>query len=144
KARATKLTANAIAKRVNTPRTGGKVPRQLFNPNTAFVQSGGKKQKKQPVAPRRGRRRNLAINEIRRYQRSADLLIPKKSFQRLVRKIVSEHATDLRIQASAMAALQTASEAYLVSFFEDINCCAIHAKRVTVQSKDIKLALMIR
>ena len=42
------------------------------------------------------------------------------------------------------ASLQEASEAFLVSLFEDTNLCAIHAKRVTVMAKDMQLALRIR
>ena len=34
-------------------------------------------------------------------------------------------------------ALQEAAEAYLVSLFEDTNLAAIHAKRVTIQPKDL-------
>ena len=51
---------------------------------------------------------------------------------------------DLRFQSSAVAALQEASEAYLVGLFEDTNLCAIHAKRVTIMPKDIQLARRIR
>jgi len=51
---------------------------------------------------------------------------------------------DLRVQAAAMLALQEASEAYLVSLFEDTNLCAIHARRVTIFPKDIQLARRIR
>ena len=66
-------------------------------------------------------------------------------FQRLVREILYEIPTRVdRIQAKAIAALQEATEAYLVGLFEDANLCAIHAKRVTLQPKDIKLALRIR
>lgn len=45
---------------------------------------------------------------------------------------------------TAILALQEASEAYLVSLFEDTNLCAIHAKRVTIMPKDIQLARRIR
>ena len=41
-------------------------------------------------------------------------------------------------------ALQEASEAYLVGLFEDTNLCAIHAKRVTIMSKDMKLSCRLR
>jgi len=41
-------------------------------------------------------------------------------------------------------ALQEAAEAYLLGLFQDAQLCAIHAKRVTVMSKDIQLALRIR
>jgi len=37
-------------------------------------------------------------------------------------------------------ALQEAAEASLVSLFEDTNLTAIHAKRVTIQPKDLALA----
>jgi histone H3/H4 len=39
---------------------------------------------------------------------------------------------------------QEASEAYLTSLFEDTNLLALHAKRVTVMQKDMKLARRIR
>ena len=50
----------------------------------------------------------------------------------------------IRFQSSALGALQESVEAYLVSLFEDTNLCAIHAKRVTIQSKDIQLARRLR
>ncbi len=50
----------------------------------------------------------------------------------------------MRFQSGAVLALQEASEAFLVSLFEDANLCAIHAKRVTIMAKDIQLALRIR
>ena len=80
------------------------------------------------------------MREIRRYQKSTDLLIRKAPFQRGVREVAQAFKADLRFQASAVGALQEAAEAYLVSLFEDTNLCAIHAKRVTIQSKDMSLA----
>jgi len=94
--------------------------------------------------PHRYRPGTVALREIRRYQKSTDLLIRKLPFQRLVREIAQDFKTDLRFQSSAVAALQEASEAYLVGLFEDTNLCAIHAKRVTIMSKDIQLARRIR
>jgi Core histone H2A/H2B/H3/H4 len=47
----------------------------------------------------------------------------------------AEFKSDLRFQSTAILALQEASEAYLVSLFEDTNLCAIHAKRVTIMPK---------
>jgi histone H3/H4 len=51
---------------------------------------------------------------------------------------------DLRFQSHAVLALQEAAEAYLVGLFEDTNLCAVHAKRVTIMSKDVHLARRIR
>jgi histone H3/H4 len=79
-------------------------------------------------------------SEIRRYQKSTELLIRKLPFQRLVQEIAQDFKTDLRFQSAAIGALQESSEAYLVSFFEDTNLCAIHAKCVTITPKEIQLA----
>ena len=49
-----------------------------------------------------------------------------------------------RYRPGTVALRQEAAEAYLVSLFEDTNLCAIHAKRVTIQPKDIQLARRIR
>jgi histone H3/H4 len=86
----------------------------------------------------------VALREIRRYQKSTELLIRKLPFQRLVREIAQDFKTNLRFQSSAIACLQEAAEAYLVGLFEDTNLCAIHAKRVTIFPKDIQLARRIR
>lgn len=94
--------------------------------------------------PHRYRPGTVALREIRRYQKSTELLIRKLPFQRLVREIASDYGQDLRFQSSAVAALQEASEAYLVGLFEDTNLCAIHAKRITIMPKDIQLARRIR
>ncbi|KAF8869702.1 histone-fold-containing protein [Mucidula mucida] len=79
-----------------------------------------------------------------RVSKSTELLIRKLPFQRLVREIAQDFKTDLRFQSSAVMALQEAAEAYLVSLFEDTNLAAIHAKRVTIQPKDLALARRLR
>ena len=94
--------------------------------------------------PHRFRPGTVALREIRRYQKSTELLIRKLPFQRLVREIAQDFKTHLRLQSSAVLALQEAVEAYLVGLFEDTNLCAIHAKRVTIMPKDIQLARRIR
>ena len=94
--------------------------------------------------PHRYRPGTVALREIRRYQKSTDLLIRKLPFQRLVREIAQDFKNDLRFQGTAISALQEAAESYLVSLFEDTNLCAIHAKRVTIMPKDIQLARRIR
>ena len=83
----------------------------------------------------------MALREIRRYQKTTELLLRKMPFQRLVREIAQDFKTDLRFQSSAVMALQEACE---VGLFEDTNICAIHAKRVTIMPKDIQLARRIR
>lgn len=94
--------------------------------------------------PHRFRPGTRALREIRHYQRGTELLIRKLPFQRLVREITQQFQMEVRWQASALAAIQEAAEAYLVGLFEDTNLCALHAKRVTILPKDLQLARRIR
>ena len=94
--------------------------------------------------PHRYRPGTVALRDIRRYQKSTELLIRKAPFQRLVKEISQDLDKRLRWQSSAILALQESAEAYLVDLFEDTNLCAIHAKRVTIMPKDIQLARRIR
>ena len=94
--------------------------------------------------PHRVRPGTVALREIRRYQKSTELLIRKLPFQRLVREIAQDFKTDLRFQGSAVLALHEATESYRVGLFEDTNLAAIHAKRVTIMPRDVQLARRIR
>lgn len=83
--------------------------------------------------------------EIRRYQKSTDLLLRKAPFSRLVREICMSFSREsLMWQAYALMALQEAAEAFLVRLFADANLCAIHAKRVTLFPRDLQLVRRIR
>ncbi|KAJ7665525.1 histone-fold-containing protein [Mycena rosella] len=130
--------------------TGGKAPRKSAARKSAAADDAP------GMSPRKKRFRpgTVALREIRKYQKSTDLLLRKLPFARLVREIASEMTTDmndnympgadLRWQSTALMALQEATEAYLVHLFEDANLCAIHAKRVTIMQRDIQLARRIR
>ena len=121
--------------------TGGKAPRPALAAKAARKSapaSGGVKK------AHRFRPGTVALREIRKYQKSTDLLIRKAPFARLVREISQDFKPDLRYQSHAIQALQEASEAYLVGLFDDTNLCAIHAKRVTSMPKDMQLARRIR
>eukprot|EP00106_Octopus_bimaculoides_P002132 XP_014769574.1 PREDICTED: histone H3.3-like [Octopus bimaculoides] len=89
-------------------------------------------------------RTQRALLEIRKYQKSCNLLIQKSPFIRLVREIGSYFTTDLRWQSIALLALQEASEAYLVSLLSDSYLCTLHAKRITLFPTDIRLTLKLR
>lgn len=84
----------------------------------------------------------VALREIRRYQKSTELLLRKLPFQRLVREVARDFKSDLRFQSSALGALQEAAEAYLISLFEDTNLCAIHAKRVTIRKISASVVIL--
>jgi len=97
---------------------------------------------------RRYRPGTLALKEIRKYQKSSELLIPGLPFSRLIREVghtvLGSSMLHLRFQTAAIMALQEAAEAYLVTLFEDTQLCAIHARRVTIMARDIRLARRIR
>lgn len=93
---------------------------------------------------RRYRPGTVALREIRKYQRSTEMVLRKLPFQRLVREITQGIKADMRFQSTALLALQEAAESYLVGLFEDTQLCAVHAKRVTIQPKDMQLARRIR
>ena len=124
----------------NRARNSTKATNKAVAKNTKNTQpsTGGLKK------PMRYRPGTVALREIRRYQKSTELLIRKLPFARLVHEIAQDFKTDLRFQTEAIGALQEAGEAYLVGLFEDTNLCAIHAKHVTIMPKDIQLARRIR
>ena len=87
-----------------------------------------------------------ALQDIRKYQSTTELLIRKAPFAQLVREIcldVCTNGADIRWQSNTIMAIQEASEHYLVRLFEDTNLCAIHARRVTIQPKDMFLVRSI-
>ena len=49
-------------------------------------------------------------------------------------------ACPLRWQRAALECLHEGAEAYMVSLLEDTNLLAIHARRITLQPRDIQLA----
>ena len=96
----------------------------------------------------------VALREIRRYQKSTECLIKRSLFQKLIWEISQEYrvcpdgpgtpSVQVCFQSTAKAALQEAAENFIVGLFEDVNLLAVHAKRVTVMPRDIRLALQIR
>lgn len=147
----------ARSKQMPQKSTGGgvaqKMPRKDYRPQKAPASGavvGQNKGMSDGAAvkirkPHRFRPGTVALREIRRYQKSTDLLIRKLPFQRLVRELMQECTTkEMRIQASALLALQEAAEYYLTGLFDDTNLIAIHAKRITIQPKDMQLARRLR
>ena len=86
----------------------------------------------------------VALQQIRRHQRSTELLCRKLCVARLVREVTQDFKVDLHFQATALLAIQEAMEAWLVRLMEDMNLCAIHTKCVTIQPRDLSLVRKIR
>ena len=97
--------------------------------------------------PRRHKPGNLALREIRLYQKSTHLLIRKAPFARLVKQILLERhpfGAEFRWQQASIECLQEAAEAFLVCFLSDAYLCSIHAKRVTLMPRDMHLIRRLR
>ena len=125
----------------------GKVPRDIRLPyrRRKKPKKGGEVRKS-----RRYRPGTVALREIRRYQTSTDLLIPKLNFQRLIKEILHVECKELhlghskKIQSTAVLALQCAAEQYITELFEKSQEAAVHGKRVTVIPQDLQLVLHFR
>ncbi len=112
--------------------------------DTTKTAVGGKSIRMKEKVKKRWRPGTVALREIRKYQKSTELLIKKAPFQRLVKEITQNLHRELRFQTTAIAALQESAETYIVSLFEDTMLCAMHARRVTIMPKDMNLARRIR
>ncbi|RLN00531.1 histone H3-5-like [Panicum miliaceum] len=105
----------------------GGVPRRLQGGTAGRQQQRVKK-------PHRWRPGIVALREIRKYQKSTELLIPFAPFVRLVREVTDFYSRGnvTRWTPEALLAIQEAAEFHLIELFEVANLCAIHAKRVTI------------
>jgi histone H3 len=123
--------------RVEQQRTGQLAPRRQLQ--RAARERDRNQSRPQPTRPRRRFKPGTqALREIRRMQKSVDLLIPKRPFARYVREVTDNNAPEpgFRWTQEGMEALQCAAEDYLTTFFEATQLAAIHGKRVTIQDKD--------
>jgi histone H3 len=93
--------------------------------------------------PHRFRPGTVALREIRRYQKSTEMLIPLLPFSRLVREEMAKYNDDLRLQRGALLALREAMESLLVHHFEMTQQMAVHAKRITILPKDSERVVML-
>ncbi len=126
----------------------GKVPRPGLSKKSAAKKAkkaaGSSSSSSGVKKPFRFRPGTVALRDIKRYQKGTELLLRKLPFQRLVREIAVSGKEGLRFQASAVLAMQEATEAHMVNLFADTCLCAIHGRRVTIMPKDIQLARRLR
>ena len=112
--------------------TGGKAPHKQLATKAACKtapQTGGAEK------PHRYRPGTIALREIRRYQKSTDLLIRKLPFRCFVHEITQDFKSDLRFQGSSILTLQESTKAYLVGLFEDTNTCVLSMPSIDHNAK---------
>eukprot|EP00922_Rhytidocystis_sp_ex-Travisia-forbesii_P073036 GHVS01108856.1.p1 GENE.GHVS01108856.1~~GHVS01108856.1.p1 ORF type:complete len:220 (+),score=52.43 GHVS01108856.1:209-868(+) len=142
-------TAHNKRQRVGFSPSGGGMRREMSGGERSGGEGGGRRGEGGGGGRRRRKHRpgELALKQIRMYQNSTDLLLPKNPFSRVVREVTQRYDkpdVTYRYTPGAMAALQTAAEAYLVGVFEDSSLCNLHANRVTLQPRDLHLARRLR
>lgn len=89
----------------------------------------------------------VALREIRRYQKSTDILFRRLPMQRLYRDVLKDMkdafgnpvSGTLRLQSQALKNLDEIVQSFMISKYEAANECTIHAKRVTLMKKDLEL-----
>ena len=141
--------------------TGGKAPRKQLSTKASRTATRNQRPEGGIKKPHCYRPGTVALREIRRYQKSTDLLLRKGPFGKLVREMTQDAQKGKakgcslvdgaketnnieRHTAASILIHQTACEDYLVTLCEDTNLCAIHAKRVAIMPKDMQLACRIR
>mmetsp|Transcript_56565 Transcript_56565/g.89643 ORF Transcript_56565/g.89643 Transcript_56565/m.89643 type:complete len:144 (-) Transcript_56565:69-500(-) len=137
----------ARTKQTSQSSRSGKIPREVLGGKATRKDMAPSQADASIKKPHRYRPGVIALREIRKFQRSTELLLRKLPFQRVVREIaqsLQDSNDDVKFQSQAIVALQEAAEAFLVGMFEDTNLCAIHAKRVTIMPKDMQLARRLR
>ena len=98
---------------------------------------------------RRYRPGTVALREIQKYQTSTETLIPKLTFQRLVKEVIQDECRERdipmkKIQSPALLALQCACEDYITELFSKSQRAAVHGKRITVTPDDVQLVMDFR
>mmetsp|Transcript_4392 Transcript_4392/g.8807 ORF Transcript_4392/g.8807 Transcript_4392/m.8807 type:complete len:104 (+) Transcript_4392:340-651(+) len=75
----------------------------------------------------------LTLLEIRKYQKTRQLLFKKIPFYKLIRLITNKYSgMEFKWSSNSIFLLQEAFENFLTLFLIDCNICAIHGKRVTI------------
>lgn len=127
---------------------GGVVP--CIHP--LLINKKGKKKKKQYITPEkdksnkkhRFRPGTVALREIRKYQKSTDPLFAKQPFERLVRNMVNNYNTEMKISKDVFTIMQYFIEQYITDVLYSVGLAAIHAGRVKILSSDISFICMCK
>ena len=94
--------------------------------------------------PHRYRPGTVALREIRKYQKSTELLIRKLPSSAWCVRLRRTSRPTCASSRPPSWPCRRPPRPTLVGLFEDTNLAAIHAKRVTIMPKDIQLARRIR
>ena len=106
---------------------------------TEKQEAARKEAKKKKLRYKRYRPGQLALREIKYYKNNASFVIPISAIRRLCLEIGYDYKEKISFQLHAYRLLQEAAEWYLVRVFKDTNLLAAHARRITINTKDMVL-----
>ena len=107
---------------------------------TKKQEAAQKEAKKKKQRYKRYKPGQLALKEIKYYKKNPGFIIPISAIRRLCLEIGYNCKEGISFQLHAYRALQEAAEWYLVRVFEPTNMLAAHARRITINTRDIILA----
>lgn len=93
-----------------------------------------------PKKPHRFRKGTVALREIRKAQKSADLVITRAPYQRQIREIAREINPFVRFSEQTLDVLYHITQKKVVELLEESQSLAHHAKRTRVMDRDVKYA----
>lgn len=134
----TELSSGSSSEDSIKPETSGKI---LSDDNDDSSESAAE------ITTKNKRKRNTPnkwIKEVRYYQNTTDLLIPKAPFRRLVREIAQNYQTDLRFTESSFDAIQTAAEDYLIKILSASQLQAISHGTHTIRPEDMQMVIRMK
>lgn len=123
--------------------TGGKAPRKQLTTKAARKTSDAPTPSAGKTA-KRFKTGTVALRDIRKYQKTTDLLLKKLPFQRMCRDIANKLNVEMRFKFEALAAIQESFEDFMTNLFEDANMCVKHCNRVTLMPKDLQLVCKMK
>jgi len=106
--------------------------------------SGLKKSTKKTTKPRRTRRGSVAVREVKKYQKSTKLLMSRAGLDRLVRELIGDEMTNVRLSPRALSLIHVHIEDRLTSLLGNAQLAAIHGARKGVQPVNLLLARRIK
>lgn len=93
--------------------------------------------------PHRYRPGTVALREVRRYQKTVDLLMRKAPFRRMCVTAIHAEKAEFRVAQAAIYAAQTLAESYMTRLMDKATRLAIFNKRKTVGRRELMFLIRL-
>jgi len=93
---------------------------------------------------RTAKRGSVAVREIKKYQKSSNLLLARAPIERVVRQSMYDFTSNTRIEGKALALIHASTEARVTKAFSKSQLMAIHAGRKGVTMSNLRAGNRVR